>query len=51
MAPRCPHCHVAMWLYEKVQKSDGPYGRYECKIIRCDRCRGRCRETRGQTIR
>ena len=51
MAPLCPHCGVQMWLYETVQKLDGPYGRYECKITHCPKCNGgRCRETRGQTI-
>lgn len=51
MAPKRPHCGVGMWLYETFQKLDGPYGRYECKTQQCPRCNGRCRETRGQTIR
>jgi hypothetical protein len=52
MAPLCPHCKVQMWEYERVQKADGPYGRYECKTQHCPNCGGgKCGETRGQTIR
>lgn len=52
MAPKCPHCDVQMWLYEKVTKADGPYGRYECRTQHCKRCGGRrCTMKIGQTIR
>jgi len=48
--PKCPHCNVGMWLYETVQKADGPYGRYECRISHCSTCNGRCTHKEGKTI-
>lgn len=48
--PRCPHCKVGMWLYETVQKADGPYGRYECRTMHCPQCKGRCTHKEGKTI-
>jgi len=48
-APRCPHCNVSMWPYETIQKSDGPYTRYECRTVQCPRCKGRCNEKIGQS--
>ena len=51
MAPMCPHCDVQMWLYETVQKTDGPYGRYECRVQVCPKCHGKpCTEKIGQFI-
>jgi hypothetical protein len=49
--PTCPHCRVGMWEYERVQKADGPYGRFECRTQWCPTCKGRCTEKIGQSVK